>query len=235
MTKTWLTSSELCDRWKMKIVDLVILFRDEKISGYDLDDETEYVKNEGLYYAISLIDGITGSTPIPPTAEQISKYIFRHSEVEAYERRHNIVPAQASQTMGSTTTEPGVLDPQEANETTRKFLSAAGRKGGSKSKVNEPILAAITQYMVENPKIHSMSNEDIAKRFCNKHTEDKPRVVEIEQKEHAVSCSGKLIFSRIHESHDNRPNNIVKSIKYSTFRNVYVPKAKKSIMPDPAG
>ncbi|MBU1056096.1 MAG: hypothetical protein KKC46_20070 [Proteobacteria bacterium] len=99
-----------------------------------------------------------------------------------------------------------------------------GKKGGSKEKINEPILEAIIRYIQENPKNNNKPSEFIAKQFCKKYKSDnKFASVSIDKEKYEVYCYSERIYSRKHKNNDE------KSIAYSTFRSRYIKKAKDNL------
>jgi hypothetical protein len=117
-------------------------------------------------------------------------------------------------------------------EIKRQLLSEAGKKGGSKSKINEPILEAVKTYMKENPTTQNKSNEHIARQFCKKYNKSRPMDVTIEEIEWEVYCKGEDIISDAEEAYSKKFNRVVKSISYTTFRNEYIKRAKQTILND---
>jgi hypothetical protein len=114
----------------------------------------------------------------------------------------------------------------------REYLSVIGKAGGKKSKKQQPILEAVKAYMKDNSKTHTLHNEQIASKFCKKYNENNPCRVTVDEKQWEVFYTGNYIFLRIYESNNKKADNKEKSIIYTTFRNTYIPLAKKAILTD---
>jgi len=114
----------------------------------------------------------------------------------------------------------------------KNYQSVIGKKGGKKSKINEPILAASIKFISDDPKARDKSNQKIANSFCKKHNENKPMTVTIDGAKWDIYCSGDHIFSRLGEFGNKRDNNKEKSISCTTFQNTYIMKAKKHHLSD---
>ena len=117
-------------------------------------------------------------------------------------------------------------------EKIKRHCSSAGQKGGKKSKINQPILEAVKEYMKEKQKTHKMNNHQIATKFFKKYNENAPNIVTIGETKWEIYCEGDLVFSKEYESNSKKAKNYLKSIKYNTFLNSYIPKAKKAILTD---
>ena len=56
----------------------------------------------------------------------------------------------------------------ELKESKEKSASVIGAKGRGRLKMNQPILAALEQYLSEDPEASEWQNIKISKRFCKK-------------------------------------------------------------------
>jgi hypothetical protein len=158
--------------------------------------------------------------------EHLSRWRYRKSDVEEFKLKHKDFLEELRKQKATPLAESQKQVPLES-----EYLIKIGKKGGEKSKINRPILDAVTQYMVEDIKTHDMTNGQIAKKFCKEYSENSSMLVTVDMTKWEIYCEGDLIFSRIYESHNKKANNNVKSIKFHTLLNNYIPKAKASISP----
>lgn len=109
---------------------------------------------------------------------------------------------------------------------------AARSDGGKKEKKNKPVLEAVKQYLIENPKLSSKNSEQISNQFRKKYKKNAPLEITLDKAIWEVFDDGEKIVSRVAESHGNDTvKNIEKSISYSRFRQNYISEAKKEISP----
>jgi len=111
--------------------------------------------------------------------------------------------------------------------------TAARSDGGSKEKKNKPVLEAVMQYLRDNTKaLSGKTNEQIARKFCKKYKDTSPMEINIDATTwevfYELDIDAEKITSRIVERYGKKKAyKDEKSIAYSTFRQKYIPKAKK--------
>ena len=204
----WMHKWQVIERLGITEPELMNIVSQGRLAGFD--QNYVRVKHYGRYHVDQKED-----ERLPGAVLSTRVAYFDTGDIIAYER--NI----------STIVEKGA--PDANNAALIKHLSEAGKKGGTQSKVKKPILTAIVKYIKETPKANNWSNAQIAKSFCKKHIENKPFCVSIDEAKWEIYFSGDVIFSRLVEFGSKNSDNNLKSIRYTTFLNSYIPKAKKTI------
>lgn len=104
--------------------------------------------------------------------------------------------------------------------------SEMGQKGGKASKIKKPILQAISEFLTEKPKRMEQSTEEICSNFLKAYKgKDKGKEVKIDNQDYDVFYDNKKIYYKLF----NDRNTSEKSITLNTFKNTYIPRAKKEI------
>lgn len=114
-----------------------------------------------------------------------------------------------------------------SKEIISKQASKAGKKGGEMPKKNQPVLLAVTQYLRDNSNLVNESNEKIARSFKRNVKGDESMIVNFDGCEWDVYFVDKKIKAIANTKNNNKHHD--KSIGYATFRNSYIPDAKKII------
>ena len=151
-----------------------------------------------------------------------------HPPINLFSER-NGKPTEVTELLPQNPVPTPTAPPANSNDILKAHLSEIGKKGGSREKKSKSILEAVKTFMRENAKMRGWSNERIAKLFHKKYNDNKPLIVTIGNTKWDVYCSGDLIFYRMAETYGRKANNEVKSIKYNTLLNTYVPQAKKAV------
>ncbi|MGD0279866.1 MAG: hypothetical protein ABSC11_11230 [Smithella sp.] len=111
--------------------------------------------------------------------------------------------------------------------TESKLQSIRGKKGGEKPKKNQPIILAIIKHLQNHPNIEGKNNGQIAESFKKYTGKKEPIIIYFNKCEWDVYFADNLIWAL--PDAKNKKKNKDKSIAYSTFRNSYIPEAKKII------
>jgi len=180
-----------------------------------------WLVREGLLLPIYPTDPMRIKLEMSSRSEQpefyLSRWVYRKSDVEEFKLKHKDCLEELWQEKAAS---------QKQGPPDSAYFGKIGKKGGKKSKINRPILDALTKYMEESPKIHGLTNGHIAKNFCKKYKEDNAMIVTVDDREWEIYCAGEHIYSSLYTSHGRKPQNIEKSITLNTFRNNYIPTAK---------
>jgi len=123
------------------------------------------------------------------------------------------------------------VETKDQSDPNHNYLKKIGKKGGQKPKFTQPILEAIKIFIIKRTKTQNWSNTQIEKFFFKKIKEKDPMIITIEKIKWEVFCADEHVISRIHESYGAKDNNKEKLIAYNTLLNIYIPKAKKAIIP----
>lgn len=105
----------------------------------------------------------------------------------------------------------------------REDLSKIGRKGGKASKIKQPILEAIIQFLYEKPTRQQQSAIAICKGFTSTYKESK--AIEVSGVDYDVYFEKGKIYCKAFLKNTT----IEKSISLNTFRNRYISEAKRKI------
>jgi hypothetical protein len=111
----------------------------------------------------------------------------------------------------------------------KQEMSTKGKKGGERSKKNKPILLAMTQYLQDHPKLADTSGEQIVNSLKKNTKEKKPINVKFDGCDWDVYCDNEGPGYIVAKTYSKDKKNPQRSIKISTFRNYYIPEAKKII------
>jgi len=119
-------------------------------------------------------------------------------------------------------------------KTIQEYLSKAGKKGGEKSKKNQPILRAMMQYLQKYPNLEVMSNNQISNNFKRKVNENDPITLNFDKCQWDVyyyyddDNDSEYICAKPCEEYGEKTHK-ERLIKMSTARNHYIPEAKSLI------
>jgi hypothetical protein len=105
----------------------------------------------------------------------------------------------------------------------RENLSKMGQKGGKASKIKQPILDAIIQYLSGKPDRLQQSANTICKGFTSAHKE--PKAIEVNGVDYDVYFEKGKIYSKAFLKNKT----IETSINLNTFKNGYISEAKKRL------
>jgi NAD-dependent DNA ligase len=145
---------------------------------------------------------------------------FKIEDIEAFERKYSeILSLQAPSATAETD------KPEEGTHTVpNEALSKIGSKGGQVSKIKQPILQALVQFLKANPNRIRKSAKAICTSFIN--AVGKGIAIKVDGKDYEVNyADGEIYYAK------SRGNGKLKetSIKSSTFKKTYVALAKKEI------
>lgn len=167
------------------------------------------------------------------TAEDLKKL----EELKQFDEDEIITSNKWDDATGETETGEAFFDGMEVgkreslNESIKiadsKLQSIRGKKGGIKSKINQPILLAITKYLQNHPKLEGKTNYQIAESFKRHVGKHEPIIVNFNECEWDVYFADNYIEAIADAT--NKKKHKDKSIAYSTFMNSYISKAKKII------
>lgn len=118
-------------------------------------------------------------------------------------------------------------EPQKPRKPKQGYFNKLGKKGGETPKKNKPILIAITQFLQEDSKRVNMTNEQIFRSFKRIATEDKPISVDCDGCEWDIYCDDEgdsYVIAKTYEKNKKKPQTSIKAV---TFKNYYIPEAKK--------
>ena len=167
------------------------------------------------------------------TAEDLKKL----EELKKFDEDEIIPSNKWDEATGETATGEAFFDGMEEgkreslNESIKiadsKLQSIRGKKGGIKSKINQPILLAITKYLQDHTKLEGKTNYQIAESFKRHVGKNEPIIVNFNECEWDVYFADNYIEAIADAT--NKKKHKDKSIAYSTFMNSYISKAKKII------
>jgi hypothetical protein len=206
---------------KMPESELMELVRQGKLKGFNQNYEP--IKHYGRYHVDQTEDDIL---PGAILSQRIA--YFDVGDIIAYKIKHGIQAKSEPPSSPAPDTDPPT-PPENSEAIIKKHLTTAGKKGGLKAKIKQPIIEAVKAYMKENPKTHKLSNEQIAKKFCNKYNSSAPNCVTVDKIIWEIFCDGNKIYLRTHEPYNKNLKNALYSISSTTFRNRYIPLAKNAI------
>ena len=158
---------------------------------------------------------------------RLPNWLYRKSDVESFKSDNKEYLEEVRQQQTS-----AISKPQKPSKPEPKYFSKMGRKGGEASKGKKPIQTAIMKYLQEKSERVNMSSEQILSGFKNFATEDNPLEVICDE------CEWGIYYYDDHEgdgyimakTHAIGQKKSEVSIKASTFKNHYIPKAKKNYL-----
>ncbi|MDO9228366.1 MAG: hypothetical protein Q7U03_02255 [Syntrophales bacterium] len=167
--------------------------------------------------------------------EYFSQWLYHPIDAEAFEKQHGKIIDEWRRKLVCKEDKPqhdtASIPAAAPVKPKSSYFSKIGEKGGGAEKGNKSILIAVTEYIKEK-KCHAWSNDRIARAFCNKYNENSPKDVIFNEIEWEVYCKANEIISDASEAYSKKFNKVRKSIKYTTFLNNYIPKAKEAVLSD---
>jgi len=101
--------------------------------------------------------------------------------------------------------------------------SKRGQKGGKASKIKPPILQATINFLKKRPDRMRQSANAICRAFIKEHSDAKD--IEIDNKDYSIYFADERIYYKFFA----KDSTIEKSISLGTFKQTYIPRAKKEL------
>jgi len=201
-----LTGAEVMARWGVDEVTLGDFVLYEGLTAYDqykhlidIQEEIAKLHNE---YLFKIYDWIGYDK-----SETSSVTYFRIEDIEAFEQNH-----------------PEIFDLPQGNPP--ENMVEKGRKGGLKSKKNQPILQATIKFIREKPDRLQKSAEKIYKALKRKYpSEEEQYEIIIDGVDYGVYCRDNEICAKTYKNKEAP----VKTITSNTFKNEYISDAKEAV------
>ena len=125
----WHPFSWLCKRWKTSEYTVAKLVIDGKLRSYDVDYMEICVIDNGFYKQTPEDHGSIISRPL--TVAEVTEFIFRKSDVEAFEKKNGIIPLVHQTDSGDPTARMTTPDSTSNKEQTDKVCTPSEKDSES--------------------------------------------------------------------------------------------------------